>query len=208
MKLLSAALTAAVLAPTVALAGPVEVPLAPAPVVATPPVTWDGFYVGLGAATTTGDLDFVPAPAQRLDDGSLHSLFAGYRMQNGNFVYGGELALHMVDEILVTGFSFSGLDGTFVDARATFGYALGSVLVYGAVGYSMGTYDNDVALAGDEWDLSGFNYGIGAEYQISERFVMGLDYTARMLEGTDPITAAQTVEVDLNTISLRASFRF
>lgn len=192
-----------------ALAGPVEVPHTPPPVVVTPPVTWDGFYVGIGAAMTTGDIDFDPAPARELDDGELFSLFAGYRMQNGNLVYGGELGIHMVDEIAVTGFAgTSALDGTFIDARATLGYAMGSLLVYGALGYSAGTYNDLLGTPGFEWDLTGFNYGIGAEYQITDQFIIGLDYTARDLEGDNPGGGAQTVQVDLDTISLRASFRF
>lgn len=209
MRILSAALMATIIVPTAAFAGPIEVPHVPPPVVVAPAVSWDGFYAGLSYSATTGDIDFIPAPAQALDDGELYSLFAGYRVQNGNLVYGGELGVHVVDEIAVTGFTgVSALDGTFIDARATLGYAFGSLLVYGAVGYSMGTYDDFLAGTGDEFDLSGYNYGIGAEYQISERFVLGLDYTARMLEGDNPLNAAQSAEVDLNTISLRASFRF
>ncbi|GAB5445996.1 outer membrane protein [Gymnodinialimonas sp.] len=210
MNKFTAAALVSLMAPTMAFAGPVEVPPAPVPVVIDPVVTWDGFYVGLGAATTMGDIDFFnPDVPRELDDGNLHSIFAGYRMQNGNLVYGGELALHMVDEIAVTGFAgTSALDGTFVDARATLGYALGSVLVYGALGFSTGTYDDILATDGNEFDLTGFNYGLGAEFQITDSIIVGLDYTARMLEGDNPNSATQTTEVDLNTISLRASFRF
>lgn len=196
--------------PSAALAGPVDVAPIQPPVVVAPEVTWDGFYVGLGASMTTGDIDFfTPDVPQALDDGEMFSVFAGYRMQSGNLVYGGELAVSMVDEIAVTGFTgVSALDGTFLDARATLGYAFGSVMVYGAAGYSTGTYNNIIGTAGNEWDLTGFNYGIGAEYQISDAFSVGLDYTARDLEGDDPLGSAQTVEVDLDSITLRAMFRF
>ena len=55
---------------------------------------WSGFYGGLSLGADAGDmlyrLDGNPNGGEQID-GTRVGLFAGYTMQNGNFVYGGEL---------------------------------------------------------------------------------------------------------------------
>jgi len=57
--------------------------------------------------------------------------------------------------------------------------------------------------------LTGWNFGLGLEYQIAENFVIGLDYTMRDLEGRKehPVNAYD-IETRLNTLSLRFAYRF
>lgn len=178
-----------------------------------PPVTivadtydWSGAYVGLGYSSNMGDIDFFnPNVAQALDDGNGASIFAGYMMQSGNLVYGGELAYSMLNEQTVTGFAPAIAHVEYVfDASARVGYAMDRFLVFGQLGYSAGNYFQ----ASGDWGLSGFSYGVGADYAVSDNFSVGLLYTGRQLEGDNPDGLGQTVEIELNSIALRAAFRF
>lgn len=170
---------------------------------------WSGAYVGLGYSMNTGDIDFFnPDFDLALDDGSGPSVFVGYQFQNGNLVYGGELAYYLLNEQNLTGFPASSSHLRYVvDASARLGFALDRLLVYGQFGYSAADYY--AALAGAGVSLSGFNYGIGFDYAVSDQFSIGLLYVVRDLEGErDSVPAGQTSQVDLNSIALRFAYRF
>jgi opacity protein-like surface antigen len=72
------------------------------------------------------------------------------------------------------------------------------MLFYAALGYSWSSFDPGF---GGSVDLDGMNFGLGAEYNLSDSFFVGADYTGRSLEGGG-------YEADLNTVTLRAGFRF
>ncbi len=201
-------LTALLLLPTsAAFAGPVEVPTPPPPVYVEPErcaQPFECFYVGIeyGHSMITGfeQEEGDPEEAFDLDNGSVFGAFAGYNFQNGNLVYGGEVRfLHLDLEDPATGFTMDSV----IDARARLGFAASdNILLYGALGYSFG--DGDGGLGGPV-DMSGVNYGVGAEYNLTETFFLGLDYTGRQLEGS---TAGFDYEADVNTLTVRAGLRF
>ncbi|WP_341366280.1 porin family protein [Yoonia sp. BS5-3] len=167
---------------------------------------WSGGYAGLNFGTTTGDLDFFDTDvAQELDDGTTVGVFAGYQVQSGAFVYGGEVAIFNTSDAFVTGFSESEISEPMFDFKARGGYTIDDVLLYGLLGMSSGIYTN---LPDDEWDVSGLNYGIGAEYIIGDKFVVGAEYLVRDLEGDNPDGGGQTVQIDFDTLSFRASYKF
>ena len=109
MKFLVAlAITAA--SSTMALAGglgasPSDPALAVAATPTAVPADWTGFYAGLGYGRSSGDIDFIPSPAQELDSGTATSAFVGYLWQRNSFVYGGELAYTKLSDAFVTGFT-------------------------------------------------------------------------------------------------------
>ena len=189
-------------------AGPVEVPPPPPPVYVEPercPLAFDCFYLGLeaGYGHGTGN-QFNPAVTQGngdtpLDyDGAVYGAFAGYNFQNGAMVYGGEVRfLHgnLSDDTPV--FEVNSL----IDLRGRIGYAPSdSFMVYGALGYTLAQ-----ATAASDFDMDGFNAGIGAEFNVSESFFIGADLTARQLEGT---LGAFEYDADVHTATIRAGFRF
>ena len=170
---------------------------------------WSGAYGGLGFGSVTGDLDFFDGDVeQALDDGTTISGFAGYQIQRNDFVYGGEISLTSPSDVNVTGFDTAEISDLVIDLKARGGYAAGDFLFYGVLGLSTGTYINDINNPNDEWDLTGFNYGVGVDYDISSQFNVGAEYLLRDLEGDDPSGGSQTVQVDFDTLSLRASYRF
>ncbi len=217
MRLQLSALTAAVALfalPTSVSAEGGQAHPAPAPVViAEPaPVTdWSGAYAGLSYGRVEA-VTINPAIANsetEFTDGNVMGLFAGYNLQNGRVVYGGEIAYHQIDgvESVISG-PATNFD-TLLDVRARAGMTYGTALFYGAVGYSHAHY-NTLVLAVPpeaEADFTGFSLGLGAELQLTERVVLGVDYTMRELSGTiEPGNFDR--EAELDTLTLRASFRF
>jgi outer membrane immunogenic protein len=208
MKIVLALAASAVMATQAFAGGPVVV--AYDPVVVAPPapapqaMDWSGFYGGLGYGSSSGDIDFTPAPARALDSGNAASVFAGYLWQRDNFVFGGELAYTSLKDNVVTGFPTFELKNS-IDLKGRLGLAANRMLFYGVVGYSMASYDEG---AGD-WDPSGMSYGLGVDYQVSNRMTLGLEYLARDLSGDNPDgLGLQEVDVKLDTLSLRVGFQF
>ncbi len=184
-----------------AFAGPADVPPPPPPVIVPVEEPFEGFYVGLeyGHGTGSADEQAIGAPLRTIDyDGEAYGAFAGYNFQNGSIVYGGEIRyLHLTFEDALATFTVDSV----VDVRARVGFAPSDqFLIYAAAGYSMAQ-----ATSGVSFDMTGFNYGVGAEYNVTDSFFVGADYTARQLEGDH---GAFTVEGDVNTATLRVGFRF
>lgn len=193
---------------TMAFAGPIVVPDAPPPVYVEPEncaLAFDCFYAGIefGFGMGEGDETFDPqgtAPiVTPLDfDGEVYGAFAGYNFQNGNTIYGGELRyLHLNLNDAVVGLEVNSV----LDLRARIGFAASEqLMVYGAAGWTLAD-----ATAAADFDMDGFNYGIGAEYNINESVFVGADLTGRQLEGSLGINDYETT---VNTATLRVGFRF
>lgn len=186
---------------TPALAGPVEVPPPPPPVVIAIEEPFEGPYVGLeyGHVMGDGEYDFVPF---ELENGTAYGVFGGYNLQNGGFVYGGELRYLAFDGAVDTGAFAGNVEVTdALDLRARLGFAVGDFLGYGAIGLSRVGFTD----GGDSTNLTGHNVGLGAEYNVSQQFFLGIDYTAREVEGDLPGGPANA---NVNTLTLRGGFRF
>ncbi|MCR8723696.1 outer membrane protein [Frigidibacter sp. ROC022] len=176
--------------------GPVVVEEAPvAPVPAAAPITdWSGFYAGLGYAQSTGSLK--NGTRTDFNDGDGVSGFAGYNLQNGKFVYGGELSYTGLNDMTLTGTPSTELTDS-IDLRARLGYTIGRALPYITVGYSTANLDT----ATGSVDLDGVNYGLGLDYQVSDRVFLGADYSKRDLSGSG-------LDADPETLGLRVGFKF
>lgn len=178
----------------------------PPPLIVAPErctAAFDCAYIGLEYGHVSGDWteQGPTAPlALPMNDGDALGVFAGYNWQNGNLVYGGEVRyLSFSDYTAAPGAAFS-IDNV-LDLRARLGFAADRVLFYGALGYSMG----DGTAPGGPLDLDGINIGLGAEFNVTESIFVGVDYTARDMEGT---VGAFTYEGDVNTLTLRLGLRF
>ena len=186
--------------------GPVVVAASPV-VMATAPVAsydWSGPYLGLGYGSTSADVNFSSTGPFDFDSGSVASIYAGYLFQRGSIVYGGELSYGAVSKTGIVGSLDNEIDRV-TDLKGRLGYAMDRFQVYGVVGYSMARY---VEPGFSEFKVDGFAYGIGAEYAISTNASIGIDYLARNLSGDSSAVPGTTGDFDLNTVSLRPSFRF
>lgn len=140
-------------------------------------------------------------------------MFAGYNMVTASgLVYGGELSLTQGatfdDNDL---YSAEGQLNHMIDLRGRLGKVFGSTLVYGALGYSMGSLD--WVGGGEMAKVGGINYGVGFETAIGQRGFAGVDVTRRDLEprGTneygDP-SSNYVESLNMTTVSVRVGFRF
>lgn len=192
--------------------GPTAVAPEPAPVpapVVVPVTDWSGTYVGLSAGIPNGHMAYYVydlLDAREKVDGSLAGAYAGFNIQRGSFVYGGELAYSTGDVEFADGYGFT----DFLDVKARAGYATGKTLVYGTLGWTRGTWKEEgfSALSGD-----GIAYGAGVDIQLSDRMTLGVEYLWRSLETENftsgiPSIANTNVHGDFGTLSLRLGFRF
>lgn len=168
---------------------------------------FSGSYAGLSLGTLTrgeakGEIDgetFV----NEIDGGAILGGFAGYQIQNGDVVFGGELALTSAKdfELITAEDGPQDRDFLLLDVKARAGYDLGRALIYGTVGLSTikgaGDFDGDDT-------AEGFNFGFGADYPINNQFVVGAEYLARRVVTEDDVD----IDFDVDTFTLRASFQF
>ncbi len=165
---------------------------------------WSGLYAGLGYGRSSGDLDFDPSPAQDLDSGSAMGLHLGYQWQRNALVYGVELSYLKLKDNFVTGFPCCDVERT-IDIKGRLGYAANRALFYGVLGHSLGNYEET---SGDDWKPKGAAFGLGSDFAATDRLTVGLEYMSRNLSGDNPNGSAQSVEIDLDTLSLRVGFSF
>ncbi len=156
---------------------------------------WTGPYIGLGASRATGEQ--VAGGSFPLD-GNPVSLYGGYNWQNGNFVFGGELAVSNNAISLTT---FPGVDyNRVIDLKARVGVASGRALFYGVVGLSRATYVSGAF----KDNLDGMAYGIGADVLVSDKVFVGAEYLRRDLDHSTPPGVTSSID----TFTLRVGIKF
>lgn len=181
------------------------------PVVAAPvakaPVEFAGFYGGLsvGSASADGTLTFGttvgpdPNPYEPSSE-TAYGAFAGYNFQNGSFAYGVDaqyLSLGDLEDLFAE-------IGDVWDLRARAGVQSGSFLFYASLGWSWASVTQTGSGAGST--LDGMNYGLGLEYQTGSALFLGADYIMRNIDGS--VNDFQQLDADVDTLSVRAGFRF
>jgi outer membrane immunogenic protein len=194
------ALVAAIATTSVALAAPVlaEQPAPTAPLsyaVSTMSMAddWTGFYAGgtLGYAGAGGDNVFNNDEA-----GWDYGVQGGYLWDTGTAVLGGELqwvGTNVQDDV-----NDIGIDGV-ARAKLIAGYNAGVFMPYIVGGWAQLTTSGSL----DESD-TGYLYGIGANYMLSETVMVGAEYLKHQWDNY-----ADTGEnVTAETLEVRASFRF
>ncbi|MFP7673069.1 outer membrane protein [Marivita sp. S0852] len=193
MKRILLGTACAALTGSMAFAGSID--SAPAePVIAQPvavaPVTmggdWTGGYGGLslGKGWITGDdLD---------DDELVYGVHGGYDYDFGRFVLGGELDYQAGDDLNLGAEDVD--DILRLKMRA--GYDLDRTLVYGVLGAAQLNTDN--------FEDTGWVAGVGAEYLVTESISLGAEYLYHQFDDFDDTN----VDIDADTFSLRANFRF
>lgn len=179
-----------------AVAGPVFAgsyePAPVEPVIATPapaPVytgsDWTGGYVGgsLGYGDLKADGDS--------GDGTVYGLQGGYDYDFGSFVLGGELDYQASDV------SISGVDvDSMTRLKLKAGYDAGPALIYGVVGAARA--DTDLG------DDTGWVYGAGVDYKVSEKVSVGGEYLYHQI---DDFNGTGT-DLEGGTLSARVNYRF
>jgi opacity protein-like surface antigen len=223
---------AALLAAGPALAGgfsPVVVPSAPAaPTAVIPPVVasadWSGPYVGgqLGYGRLSADDNDDTTDLLLEEDsynGAIYGLHAGYRFDFGRIVAGAELdfdgASIEVDDADINadlGTEFTdALDvGSVRRAKLQLGFDAGNILPYVTAGIAQVHLNSDDSTLEDAvGDTAEGNFvGLGASYMVSDRLMVGVEALRHNFDEFDSGSALEGGDIDVNTVSLRGSFRF
>jgi len=145
-----------------------------------------GFQLGAGDAETSGG-------TAATGDGLLYGVHGGYNQDFGRFVLGGELDYDFSDISLSGG---AGDIDNISRAKVKAGYDLGSTLLYATAGIARA--DTDLGTDNGEF------YGVGVNYQFSPAWTLGGEILAHQFEDFN----ATGTDIDVDTISLRASYNF
>ena len=169
---------------------------------------WSGFYLGGSLGTVAnGSVGIVGEDAD-IESATPFGVFLGYQQQSGRLVYGAEYAIAIDGDItLGDGSNPDTIVYGEGDLKARVGYDFGDVLAYGVVSSSA------VVIADTDEDItaSGFGFGFGADYAVSENFIVGGEFMFRDFEGEytqDGSPGADDASVSANSLSIRASYKF
>lgn len=169
---------------------------------------WNGAYAGLSALSISDDEVLFQSGTEDITletSGEGIGLFAGYNLQNGQVVYGGEIAFTPLE---VSSDEHSLSRRNFFDLKGKVGYAVGDILTYATIGYSTATLKE--APGNVDVTTDGFSYGVGIDYMVSGQFFVGAEYLKRNLE-TDYTSSGfpdYTGEADNFSIALRVGMTF
>lgn len=165
---------------------------------------WTGAYAGISVNSNSGTLPWsYPYDDYKLESGAVAGAFVGARWAAGNFLVGTELAFQGAiggdangDSSYPEDYGFSSL----IDLKLSLGKPIGRTLVYGFAGLSSGNVT--ASSSGQNYTAFGANFGLGADYRVSDMFSVGAEYTHRIMSGYDTTNASN------GTLALRASFHF
>lgn len=175
---------------------PVPEPVIAAPLPPMPSQTggdWTGFYGG----AQIGYVD-VDGKGSGLDgDDVIYGFYGGYRYDFGRGVIGAEIEYDFADVDLGDGLGTLDEVGRI---KLMAGADLGRVLLYGTAGYARAK----ATVGGDSLTGDGAFVGVGMDYAVSERLVVGGEVLFHDFNDFDNTG----VDLDATTATLRVGLRF
>ncbi len=170
---------------------------------------WTGFYAGFATNIIAPEFDNSPI-ATPLQEGTGFGFYGGYNYAMGsNFVVGAEVGVSgPVAFQTVLGnpdFEFDNM----LNARIRGGYAIGSAMVYGSLGYQVVNYGAAAGIS-TSGSADGLVYGIGMEMLLTDTVSVRIDYTSTHMnpEAGTLIGAGGNDQIDANAIGLGVALHF
>ncbi len=178
---------------------------------------WTGLYVGAtyGYATGTTNVTGDSGDFGFDHSGGIGSLFAGYNVQLGNaFVVGAEADAWGLGNVSGDGTGFDHVSSelhNLFSLRGRAGFLLSpTLLVYGTGGFAWADYDFRAAGVTRSDTLDGFQVGGGAEFALSPRLTLRVEYIFTDLDSTriDHAGIVNTYDPDFHTVRAGIAFKF
>jgi outer membrane immunogenic protein len=170
---------------------------------------WNGVYAGVSAGQfSEGEWIFDNVLSFEIDDAETFGLFFGTMAKSNQLVYGFEAELMSADEPIIQSGRGDVVASPIVDLKMRVGYDLGNVLPYGVVGLSTMSIEGPLST---NVTSAGLNYGLGVDYLIANRFIVGIEYLARRTSGeveVEGFFGTSEIEVNSDNLSIRAAYKF
>lgn len=174
------------------------------PVAFNNPASFDGNYVGaqIGASSSR-----FPDPFSNRT-GALMGIVAGKTIQNGNFVYGGEVEANFAEAEHRIGRGGSLQQSWNGVAKAKAGYAMDKTLVYGTLGYGVTRFKakgNTTKAPG--WE-GGVQLGAGVEQIVSGPISVKAEYDYSRFSGVKSDVSGVGQKNTLGNHALKAGVNY
>jgi hypothetical protein len=152
---------------------------------------WTGAYAGAQLGASEIDVDGLEVDG----DGPSYGVFAGYNVQNGAVVYGGEFDYDSTEYEVADG--AVEVDST-MRLKARIGTELGGGLVYGTAGVVWAT-------SPDIGDDNGYLFGVGYDFPVAENITIGGEILQHQFEDYNDLSG---VDIGVTTVKARVAFNF
>ena len=166
---------------------------------------WSGLYAGVSLGTEWGDSPFNTSGGDyQLSNNPVFGGFVGLNQQYGDLVVGAELALQTGTNADKNNDGGDYKVNYTADTKIKVGMDVGhDILVYGFGGVSGGgvtTLTNDYA-------FFGVNYGVGAEFMVTQQMSIGAELMGRSIIDTYTESSSSLPGANYQA-TLRAAFHF
>lgn len=151
---------------------------------------WTGPYAGFQLGGSDIDVDGAPLDG----DGPSYGIFAGYNVQNGGVVYGGEIDYDVTEYEIADG--AQEVDST-TRIKGRVGTELGGGLAYGTAGVVWATSPG----LGDD---NGYLLGFGYDLPVTANMSLGAEVLQHEFEDYND----SGLDVGVTTVKARVSFSF
>lgn len=173
------------------IAAPVQEPVVSTPAPVAAPVNLGGDWTGGYAGLNFGKMNATAEPGDFEGDDTFYGAHVGYDYDFGRFVVGGELDYSKTD-LDIAGETIDNV--TRLKLRT--GYDLGRTMIYATAGGAKA----DTSIG----DADGWLGGVGVEYMATDSISVG----GEVLHHRFDDAADSGLDLEANTVALRASFRF
>ena len=166
---------------------------------------WQGPYVGANLGYQWSSINNNTASP----DGIAGGVQAGYNVQYGQFVFGGETDLQVSDaDDTFASWKFS--NPWFGTLRARAGIAMNNIMVYGTVGLAYGTLKMQNALTevSETHTSAGWAGGLGMEVGLTEHWTARAEYLYVDLGGSSFVLDGNNHAIQSNILRFGVNYRF